>query len=49
MHACDVDIFGALAAKQLYGLCHSADKKDKLTKMMDLEDISEDYEKDFWK
>ncbi|MCD4806926.1 MAG: hypothetical protein K8R13_05035 [Methanococcoides sp.] len=26
-----------------------ADKKDKLAKMMDLEDISEDYEKDFWK
>ncbi|MCD4800147.1 MAG: hypothetical protein K8R01_00960 [Methanococcoides sp.] len=25
------------------------DKKDKLTKMMDLEEISEDYEKDFWK
>ncbi|NPE31544.1 hypothetical protein HNV12_27015 [Methanococcoides sp. SA1] len=26
-----------------------ADKKDKLSKMMDLEDISEDYEKEFWK
>ena len=25
------------------------DKRDKLSKMMNLEDISEDYEKDFWK
>ena len=29
-------------------LKEDTDKTDKLSKMMDLEDISEDYEKDFW-